>query len=66
MPHDVAVVRRPNFQNLYGPWLRFLISSRQLQQLADILLVARERKTKAQEDPGVLQQGFSGAIQILE
>jgi hypothetical protein len=66
MPHYVAVVRGPDFQNQYGPWLRLVVLDRQLQQLADILFVARERQAKAQEDPVVLQQGFSGAIQNLE
>jgi hypothetical protein len=66
MPHYVAVMRGPDFQNLYGPWFRFLITGRQLHQLADILLVAREGQTETQEEPAVLEQVFSGAMQYLE
>jgi hypothetical protein len=66
VPHYVAVMRGPDFENLYGPWFRILVSGGQLQQMADILLVAREGQTKTQQNTPALQQGISVAMQCLE
>jgi hypothetical protein len=58
MPHYVAVMWRPHFQNLYGSWQWLLVLHGQLQQLAYVFLVAGEGQTQTQQNPACLQQGI--------